>query len=36
MSIAALIDEKYSGTIVKRYVYELRVARRSVRDTLSS
>lgn len=36
MSIAALIDEKYSGTIVKRYLYELRVARRSVRDTQSS
>ena len=28
--IAQLIDQKYSGTIVKRYLYELRVARRHV------
>jgi hypothetical protein len=27
--IAELIDEKYGGTLVKRYMYELRVARRA-------
>jgi hypothetical protein len=26
--LAALIDGRYGGTIVKRYAYELRVARR--------
>jgi hypothetical protein len=26
--IAELIDRKYGGTIIKRYLYELRVARK--------